>query len=406
MFVIRDFTDRTPLKKLADTLINDLRRVWEGLVKPPGRESALITDFFDFEYVGLPHKIYASSSFDAGVEYLKSRFYDSNAPTYVFKPIYHKGIPIDGFPHFANAIWEKIINNRDLDLPTQQELLAQYRCDEIAKTVFDKFSTEIRPLKKRLGLGQVVADLGSAMFEMAELALKSFDKDASRYNQSVFKTKQADFLEQIHVAFYVLYVQQLRNVHKKAIQLFNESLQAKLKGGDDSNFVKKLNTSLDQAKDLFDSTAKQSLLDKAAWTYDEQLALFTDEINEQSNQQRLLAMERLTKKVNHDISHLLGEAIQSLFNRLDVSLWKDVNGTFQDILDGIVSNLRLTLEGFDVDKKHILNEVVRTKINAWDALNEIIKKNLEEKPLIDKLKLRFILRFLIAFNLIYPATDL
>jgi hypothetical protein len=56
---------------------------------------------------------------------------DKRDENYVFKPRYHKRIPADGFPHYASAIWEKIITNRDLDLPTQQELLAQYRCDEI-----------------------------------------------------------------------------------------------------------------------------------------------------------------------------------------------------------------------------------------------------------------------------------
>lgn len=33
---------------------------------------------------------------------------------------------------YASSIWDKVLTNKDLDLPTQQELLAQYRCDEIS----------------------------------------------------------------------------------------------------------------------------------------------------------------------------------------------------------------------------------------------------------------------------------
>jgi hypothetical protein len=60
------------------------------------------------------------------------RFSNPSDPNFVFHPQYHKRIPADGFHVYASGIWEQIMSNKDLDLPTQQELLAQYRCDEIA----------------------------------------------------------------------------------------------------------------------------------------------------------------------------------------------------------------------------------------------------------------------------------
>lgn len=50
----------------------------------------------------------------------------------MFRPEYHKRIPADGYNMYASSIWDKVLTNKDLDLPTQQELLAQYRCDEIS----------------------------------------------------------------------------------------------------------------------------------------------------------------------------------------------------------------------------------------------------------------------------------
>lgn len=66
------------------------------------------------------------------LQQLYDRFNDPSDPNFVFQPQYHKRIPADGFHVYASGIWEQIMSNKDLDLPTQQELLAQYRCDEIA----------------------------------------------------------------------------------------------------------------------------------------------------------------------------------------------------------------------------------------------------------------------------------
>ena len=79
------------------------------------------------------HKVYAPDRFDQGVLDLKEQFYISTCSNYVFHHKYHRGIPADGFSKFSGDIWDTIVHNRDLDLPSQQELLAQYRCDEIAK---------------------------------------------------------------------------------------------------------------------------------------------------------------------------------------------------------------------------------------------------------------------------------
>jgi Root hair defective 3 GTP-binding protein (RHD3) len=74
-----------------------------------------------------------------------NRFTNPSDPNFVFHPNYHKRIPADGFHVYASGIWEQIMSNKDLDLPTQQELLAQYRCDEIAN-VSNQISRYIRTL--------------------------------------------------------------------------------------------------------------------------------------------------------------------------------------------------------------------------------------------------------------------
>ena len=62
---------------------------------------------------------------------------------------------------------DTILASKDLDLPTQKEMLAIYRCDEISETAFRRFAADAESLKQQLlqksapltQLGKTLADL-------------------------------------------------------------------------------------------------------------------------------------------------------------------------------------------------------------------------------------------------------
>lgn len=64
--------------------------------------------------------------------------------------------------------------NKDLDLPTQQELLAQFRCDEIATVALASFNEEVRSVRRPIEAGNVVDGLGRMMVGWKEAALSAF----------------------------------------------------------------------------------------------------------------------------------------------------------------------------------------------------------------------------------------
>lgn len=74
-------------------------------------------------------------------------------------------------------------SNKDLDLPTQQELLAQFRCDEIANVALEQFNQRVKPLRKPVEGGNVVADLGKSMKSWRDEALGTSVIDANSHNQ-------------------------------------------------------------------------------------------------------------------------------------------------------------------------------------------------------------------------------
>lgn len=61
------------------------------------------------------------------------------------------------------SLQEQVQTNKDLDLPTQQELLAQFRCDEISAVALSEFNEQAKSQKRPVEAGRVVDGLGEMM---------------------------------------------------------------------------------------------------------------------------------------------------------------------------------------------------------------------------------------------------
>lgn len=65
-----------------------------------------------------------------------------------------------------NAIQKTIKLNKDLDLPTQKEMLAMYRCEEILNEVYNSFSKKLSAFKASLEQGQIIEQFGSSATQL------------------------------------------------------------------------------------------------------------------------------------------------------------------------------------------------------------------------------------------------
>jgi len=105
LFVIRDHIGTTPLANLQATLIADLQRIWDTLLKPEELQDRKLTDYFDLSFTALPHKVLAADKFESDVRTLRGRFTDKSREDFVFKSAYHKRIPSDGVAFYMEGIW-------------------------------------------------------------------------------------------------------------------------------------------------------------------------------------------------------------------------------------------------------------------------------------------------------------
>ena len=83
--------------------------------------------------------------------------------------------------------------NKDLDLPTQQELLAQFRCDEISAVALSEFNEQAKSQKRPVEAGKVVEGLGGMMRAWRTDALSTSDVPST----SSFATNLIHFRQQL-----------------------------------------------------------------------------------------------------------------------------------------------------------------------------------------------------------------
>ena len=83
----------------------DMANIWAEVQKPEQHAASQMTDFFDFTFVALPHKIFQEEQFFQQVEALKHRFTDPDNSSYLWDKAVSPDIPADGFGHYLEQIW-------------------------------------------------------------------------------------------------------------------------------------------------------------------------------------------------------------------------------------------------------------------------------------------------------------
>lgn len=434
-FVIRDFIGNTPLSNLRNTLVQDLTKIWSSISKPAGLENATIDDYFDFAFAALPHKILQPDKFVSEVDNLGRRFIAGHRSTAdqefvggVFLPEYHRRIPADGFSVYAEGVWDQIINNKDLDLPTQQELLAQFRCDEIAREALVVFDETILPLEEqqadsmRLGRSVVLAGLGAAGAASRAACLELFQTQAGRYHKGVFTRKRAELEEKVDGRLKTLYQGQLAASHKAGVASFTEAVTSSVKAGQKAGgtyeFADIVETEKVKTLETFKMEAQGLAIPEVAWTnFKPQYLLFEKDLDEVSAKLRKEEMRRLATRVERWVKSRLGDAVGLEFNKLgsgragggapdepnsssassttggsvpsEKDLWDRIWKVFVGIVEEAQERFTERAKSFDASDVEVTVGLWRLRRKSWVALREKIDEEVMEGNILLKLRENF-----------------
>ncbi|KAI2625462.1 RHD3/Sey1 [Xylaria nigripes] len=427
-FVIRDHIGNTPLANLRNTLIQDLTKIWSSISKPQGLESSRIEDYFDFAFAALPHKILQPDKFVDEVKNLGKRFVVGSKSSKtqgeqeieggVFLPDYHRRIPADGFSVYAEGVWDQIVNNKDLDLPTQQELLAQFRCDEISREVLIQFDTAIGPLEEqqaeatRIGKPLVLVELGETGKRTREKCVKTFEVQASRYHKAVYTRKRTELESKIDQRLKALYHGQLTSAHKSGVASFTDAVTGAVKAGQKSGaayeFAEIVAAEKVKCFDHFKAEVHTLTIPGVAWTdFKPQLDLFEKELDHVSARLRKEEMRRLATRVERWVKSRLGDAVGLEFNKLgsgragsgapeegekppsEKDLWDRIWNVFVSIVTEAEGRFTDRAKSFEASEGEVEVGLWRLRRKSWVALREKIEEEVMEGNILLKLRENF-----------------
>lgn len=428
-FVIRDYMGTTPLKNLQKTLLEDLSRIWASISKPSGLENSTIHDYFDFQFYGLPHKGYQLEQFVAEVRKLGTSFRDGHRDPSkdalkgefseggVFLPEYHRRIPADGFAKYAEGIWDQIVNNKDLDLPTQQELLAQFRCDEILREVMVQFDDTINPFEEKqaeaahLGKPEVLGGLGGTMRSCRGKTMNQFETEASRYHKGVYERKRAELESKIDPRLKALFQGQLNAAHKSGVHNFSEAVTSEVKSGQKSgasyDFAEIVNREMKTAVEKFDEIARATVVDGTPWSnYEQELSLYEKELAEVSGRLRREEMRRLANRVERWVQSRLADSVGLEFNALasgragggapetgekldERKFWDRVWKVFVETVLEAERRFTGRASSFDASLEEVDVGLWRLRRKSWGVLRSKIEEEMLEGNLLLKLRENF-----------------
>lgn len=429
-FVIRDHLGTTPLANLRNTLIQDLIKLWTGLNKPAGLEKSKLEDYFDLAFVTLPHKILQPEKFVSEVSQLRTRFREGQRDSRrealqgaeelergVFLPEYHRRIPADGFSIYAEGVWDQIVNNKDLDLPTQQELMAQFRCDEISREVLVAFDEAIVPFENkqaegtRLGNPQVLGGLGAVMRSARMKTVKNFETEASRYHKGVYGRKRAELESKIDGRLKILFQGQLSAAHKSGVNEFSEAVSSAVKAGQKKgasyDFAEIVDREKKTALSKYDKEARGVLVEGAPWSnYKQEMSLYQKDLNEVSGRLRREEMRRLATRVERWVRSRLGESIGIEFNALgsgrggsgapesgdrqpEKEIWDRIWAVFTKTVQEAERRFTDRAKSFDASSAEVDVGLWRLRRKAWGVLRAKIDEEMMEGNLLLKLRENF-----------------
>lgn len=394
-------------------------------------EKSKIEDYFDFAFSALPHKILQPERFVSEVNKLGLRFTEGHRDPRrdvfnseqeleggVFLPEYHRRIPADGFSIYAEGVWDQIVNNKDLDLPTQQELMAQFRCDEIAREVLIEFDETIIPFENkqvegiRLGTPEVLGGLGAAMRTARMKAVKNFETAASRYHKGVYGRKRTELENKIDSRLKVLFQGQLSAAHKSGVHAFSEAVTTAVKAGQKKgasyDFAEIVDREKKSALERYEKEAKGVLVEGAPWSnYNQQLSLYQKDLNEVSGRLRREEMRRLATRVERWVRSRLGDSVGLEFNALgsgrggsgapetgelsntENEIWDRIWAVFTKTVKEAERRFTDRARSFDASSAEVDIGLWRLRRKSWGVLRAKIEEEMMEGNLLLKLRENF-----------------
>ncbi len=232
---LRDFDpSRNKKDKIEGLILEDIHKIWKDIKIPEKYVGKGPENFFSFEFITLPHLKYKENDFKNEISNLRKRL-KKDDPNYFFSNLSSiKNVPADGLKQYVTQIWTDILNEKDLDIPSQREMLANYRCTEIKNKILLSYDKEFQDLNK-LSSEKNIRKFKDICIELKNKIFSEYEKQGSNYDNKVYLNIYKQLEEQISQKLYICFMNQTKRLFPILQKFMRNELQKKLQNIDDNN---------------------------------------------------------------------------------------------------------------------------------------------------------------------------
>mmetsp|Transcript_31965 Transcript_31965/g.51629 ORF Transcript_31965/g.51629 Transcript_31965/m.51629 type:complete len:541 (+) Transcript_31965:53-1675(+) len=212
LLVVRDAEEDVQPEALKATLVREVAGVWDATTKSGVFQSARLEQVFTVAFVALPHYRHRKADFDRQIADLRSQFFESNRGDYFFAEYEKTELPIKSLAERWSQVWETTRGSRELQVPSERELEAAYRCGEVVAARMAEAQRVLVRLKAQVANGNIVDNLAQQSKDILEEALNQYKSATAAYEGTASQMKKGEDLRaNVLKELQLIYSQQVVN---------------------------------------------------------------------------------------------------------------------------------------------------------------------------------------------------
>jgi len=181
---------------------------------------------------------------------------------------------------------------------------------------------------------------------------------------------------------------QLKNLHKKAVNMFSTNLQNALRM-EGSEFAVVVAASKKEVLDYFLQGAKAIKLEETEWTYDEELYQLEHGLQEFAIAQREKELNKMLTTLEKHLRKELDEPVGLALNNPGPAMWGRIITIYQRTVEDGEVLLEKKARTFDLDENEQAELLVNLRRQAWVLLTKKIQEESVDGMMLLKLRNRF-----------------
>ena len=246
VFVLRDYNPRIKLDRIQEKLEKGLSTIWQDIYKDERHANSKYDDFFSVDYFPMPNKVYCEDQFEQKAMELRMRFtYKIGAEDSFFIKDQPSAVPIDGLAFYAEQVFKTIREQKELNLPDQRKIVAEYRCNEIRTETFHAVTNAKQDFTQR-SERELVQGFGAVCQTMIDQAYAQYDSNSKQYESESRNKFKQELLADLNKLLKDKFHSQVRLIRTKAQSDLTNALNREVASKSISQIRDKFEAMIDQ----------------------------------------------------------------------------------------------------------------------------------------------------------------